>query len=81
MFAFKELIKKNLSKKHAIIFGANQLDPKSGNFYNSMLLVDNDFKIIQKTFITFKYFEFIFVYYMYLFHEIALLSVTCGLSP
>ena len=47
LFAFKELIKKNFSKKHAIIFGANQLDPKSGNFYNSMLLVDNDFKIIQ----------------------------------
>ena len=47
LFAFKDLIKKNFSKEHIIIFGVNQLDPKSGNFYNSMLLVDNDFKIIQ----------------------------------
>ncbi len=44
---FKELILKNFSKDHAIIFGINQLDPISGNFYNSMLVVDNNFKIIQ----------------------------------
>ena len=47
VFAFKKLIQKNFSKEHIIIFGVNQLDPKSGNFYNSTLLVDNDFKIIQ----------------------------------
>ena len=47
VFAFKELILKNFSKEHTIIFGINQLDPKSGNFYNSMLVVDNNFKIIQ----------------------------------
>ena len=44
---FKELISKNFSKEHNIIFGTNQLDPESGNFYNSMLLVDNNFTIIQ----------------------------------
>ena len=44
---FKELISKNFSKKHTIIFGANQLDPKSGNFFNSMLVVDNNFRIIK----------------------------------
>ena len=47
VFAFKEIILKNFSKEHTIIFGINQLDPKSGNFYNSMLVVDNNFKIIQ----------------------------------
>ncbi len=47
LFAFRELIKKNFSKKHTIIFGTNRLDPESGNFYNSMLAVDNNFKIIQ----------------------------------
>ena len=43
---FKDLIKKNFSKEHIIIFGVNQLDLKSGNFYNSMLVVDNNFTII-----------------------------------
>jgi len=47
VFTFKEMILKNFSKEHTIIFGINQLDPKSGNFYNSMLVVDNNFKIIQ----------------------------------
>ena len=47
VFTFKEMISKNFSKEHTIIFGINQLDPKSGNFYNSMLVVDNNFKIIQ----------------------------------
>jgi len=44
---FKELIIKSFSEEHFIIFGVNQLDLKSGNFYNSMLLVDNNFAIIQ----------------------------------
>tara|TARA_A100001015_G_scaffold118682_1_gene131653 strand:+ start:474 stop:2033 length:1560 start_codon:yes stop_codon:yes gene_type:complete len=44
---FKELIAKNFSRNHTIIFGTNRLDLKSGNFYNSMLAVDNNFKIIQ----------------------------------
>tara|TARA_X000000950_G_scaffold233149_1_gene282478 strand:- start:165 stop:1724 length:1560 start_codon:yes stop_codon:yes gene_type:complete len=48
IFTFKELVSKNFSTKHTIIFGTNVLDPKSGNFYNSMLVVDNNFKIIQK---------------------------------
>ena len=44
---FKELIFKNFSNKHHIIFGSNRLDPLSGNFYNSMLIVNNNFKIVQ----------------------------------
>ena len=44
---FKELIFKNFSNKHHIIFGSNRLDPISGDFYNSMLVVNNNFKIVQ----------------------------------
>ena len=47
VIVFKELISNNFSKEHNIIFGTNQLDKQSGNFYNSMLLVDNNFRIIQ----------------------------------
>ena len=43
----KELIFKNFSNKHRIIFGSNRLDPKSGQFYNSMLIINNNFDIIQ----------------------------------
>ena len=44
---FKGLILKNFSEKHHIIFGSNKLEPKSGDFYNSMLIVNNKFDIIQ----------------------------------
>ena len=47
VFGFNKLILKNFSKDHVIIFGINQLDPESGKFYNSMILVDNNFRIIQ----------------------------------
>tara|TARA_B100001057_G_scaffold42125_1_gene37717 strand:- start:5439 stop:7001 length:1563 start_codon:yes stop_codon:yes gene_type:complete len=47
IFIFKEIISKNFSKDHFIIFGINLLDRKSGNFYNSMLLVDNNFQVIN----------------------------------
>ena len=44
---FKDLIIKNFSEEHVIIFGINQLDRKSKNFYNSMLAVDNNFNIVS----------------------------------
>ena len=44
---FKNLIFKNFSNKHRIIFGSNRLDPKSGQFYNSMLIINNNFDVIQ----------------------------------
>ena len=44
---FKELIASNFSKKHIIIFGINRLDKASGNFFNSMLAINNKFEIIQ----------------------------------
>ena len=45
---FKELIKKNFSKEHFIIFGINKLDVNTGLFYNSLLLVNNEFEVIQQ---------------------------------
>ena len=44
---FKKLIKKSFSKNHFIIFGSNKLDPSSGQYFNSMLILDNNFKIID----------------------------------
>ena len=47
MTIFKELISRNFSKNHFILFGVNKLEKESGNFYNSMLIVNNNFKILQ----------------------------------
>ncbi len=47
ILTFKDLISKHFSKKHSIIFGTNTLDPTTGGYYNSILLVDNNLKIIQ----------------------------------
>ena len=44
---FKELIKKNFSKNHFIILGSNKLDPISGRYFNSMLILDNNFEIVD----------------------------------
>ena len=44
---FKELISNNFSNKHLIIFGTNKFDQETGNFFNSMLIVDNNLKILQ----------------------------------
>ena len=44
---FKELIARNFSKNHFILFGVNKLEKESGNFYNSMLIVNNNFEILQ----------------------------------
>ena len=47
VFIYKDLIIKNFSEEHVIIFGINQIDRKSKNFYNSMLAVDNNFNIVS----------------------------------
>ena len=44
---FKELILKNFSKNHHIIFGVNRLEPQTGDLYNSMLIIDNNFEIVE----------------------------------
>ena len=48
IIVFKDLISKNFSKKHQIIFGINKQEPTSGSFFNSMLVVDNNFEILQR---------------------------------
>ena len=45
---FKDLIKKNFNKNHYIVFGINKLNKKTGSFYNSLLLVDNELNIIHQ---------------------------------
>ena len=45
---FKDLIKKNFSKKHYIIFGINKSDENTNEFYNSLLLINNEFDVIQQ---------------------------------
>ncbi len=47
ILSFKELIKKNFSNDHLIIFGVNKMNFEMKQFYNSMLVVDNNFELIQ----------------------------------
>ncbi len=47
ILVFKELISQNFSNKHYIIFGSNKSDQISQNFYNSMIIVNNNFDVIQ----------------------------------
>ena len=42
---FKELFKKSFSKNHLIILGSNKLDLNSGQYFNSMLVLDNNLNI------------------------------------
>tara|TARA_B100001564_G_scaffold340842_1_gene334879 strand:- start:850 stop:2409 length:1560 start_codon:yes stop_codon:yes gene_type:complete len=47
LLSFKNLILNNFSNKHLIVFGANKLDPISGNFYNSMFIINKKFEVVQ----------------------------------
>ena len=47
IISFKELILNNFSEKHFIVFGTNKMDILSGKFYNSMIVVNNNFDIIK----------------------------------
>ena len=47
ILSFKEIFKKNFSEKHSIITGVNKLEPTSGQYFNSMLVLDNNFQIIE----------------------------------
>jgi apolipoprotein N-acyltransferase len=44
---FKNLINKNFSKEHYIVFGSNKLNENTGLFFNSLFLVNNNLEIIQ----------------------------------
>ena len=47
IFKFKELFKKSFSKNHFIILGSNKLDLNSGQYFNSMLVLDNNLNITE----------------------------------
>ena len=47
ILSFRKLILNNFSNQHFIIFGTNTLDASSGDFYNSMLIVNNNFDVVQ----------------------------------
>ena len=47
LLLFKKLITDNFSKNHLILFGVNKLDLNLGGLYNSMIIVNNEFSIIQ----------------------------------
>ena len=47
ILTFKELFKKSFSENHYIILGSNKLDPISGQYFNSMLVLDNNLEIID----------------------------------
>ena len=44
----KEIISKNFSDKNFIAFGINRLDKEQGQYYNSFVIINNNFEIIQQ---------------------------------
>ena len=44
---FKELFKKNFSKNHFIVLGLNKLELTSGQYFNSMMIINNNLEIID----------------------------------
>ena len=48
LYRFKKIIRDNFSSKHKIIFGINTKDNKSNGYFNSLVAIDNNFKVIYK---------------------------------
>ena len=45
---FKNVISKNFSDNHYILFGINRLNDEKGKYYNSLVIVNNEFEILQQ---------------------------------
>jgi apolipoprotein N-acyltransferase len=45
---FKHIIKNNFSENHLILFGINNLNKITGKYFNSLIVVDNNFKILSQ---------------------------------
>ena len=45
---FNYLIKNSFGDNHFIVFGVNTIDKNSGQYFNSLVVVDNNFKIVEK---------------------------------
>ena len=48
IFKFNNLIKDNFNENHLIFFGINTQDLKTGEYFNSLVVVDNNFKILYQ---------------------------------
>ncbi len=45
---FSDLIKKNFTEKHLIVFGINTIDKVTGKYFNSLVIIDNNFKLLHQ---------------------------------
>tara|TARA_B100000963_G_scaffold287825_1_gene257032 strand:- start:5522 stop:7081 length:1560 start_codon:yes stop_codon:yes gene_type:complete len=45
---FKNIFSENFNKNHFILLGVNRYDSEKKSYYNSLVIVDNQFKIIQE---------------------------------
>ena len=45
---FSNLIKDNFNENHLILFGINTVDENSGGYFNSLVVIDNKFKILHQ---------------------------------
>ena len=45
---YKDIINKNFSTDHKIVFGINTYDNKKNKFYNSLVVINNNFEIIYQ---------------------------------
>ena len=48
IYKFKDLINQNFSNNHLILFGINTVDQVNGNYFNSLIIINNKFEIISK---------------------------------
>ena len=48
IYKFKDLINQNFSNNHLILFGINTVDQVNGNYFNSLIIINNKFEIIGK---------------------------------
>ena len=48
LLQFKDIFLKNFNEDHLILFGVNKQDEKLNSFYNSLVIVNNKFEIIQE---------------------------------
>ena len=45
----KKIFQKNFSEQHYILFGINKINEEGNNYYNSLVIVNNNMEIIQNT--------------------------------
>ena len=48
IFKFRELVRNNFKDNHFILFGINTKDENSSKFFNSLVVVNNNFEIVYK---------------------------------